>query len=506
MRRRTKGSERRGAAPVREGPGDRSPNPLLTVRLWGLADRRLDVALTLALLAMLALSRLAAFPASIWDQDEAYFSTAVVHFDPLANHPHPPWFPLWILLGKLLAPLVRDPALGLRMLSSLSSVWIVFPLTTLWSRLLRRDLAVVAATLYCMLPGVWLLSGRAFTEPAATALLALTAAAWFAWEHASSSVTGSLAAGACVLVRPHFVIAVLPLLVLALARRHDRRTAAALAAPAAIVVAAGFAWVVAAAGGLEPLAAALRTHAAIHFGELSGFTPSFAGLGLSRALVAPAAAVVWLVLAAVGSTAGWRAAHPATVAVLVVEVFLGALVLGASNPEHTRYWLPLLAFSSGLVVRGLTRLVRRWTSAAVTAAVVGSAIVVLPALPTYRSQPSPPVAATRFAFTRARVSGSVVVVDRTLVAFVDRERALRPFPGTVILDSQVELGETVPPPSFATVYLWSERRPSLVAHAEATRRFSCTIPLLRRVEQARFLDLAVASGAQLRRASPVPTP
>ena len=68
-----------------------------------------------------------AFPASIWEQDEAYFGCGVLRFEPLANHPHPPWFPLWIGIGKLLNVLVGEPTLALQIASLAASVWVLFP-------------------------------------------------------------------------------------------------------------------------------------------------------------------------------------------------------------------------------------------------------------------------------------------------------------------------------------------------------------------------------------------
>jgi len=42
---------------------------------FSLQSRRLDLLVTAALIGIVVLSRIAAFPASIWDQDEAYFAT-----------------------------------------------------------------------------------------------------------------------------------------------------------------------------------------------------------------------------------------------------------------------------------------------------------------------------------------------------------------------------------------------------------------------------------------------
>ncbi len=478
----------------------RAPSPLFTLRLWGLARARADIVLTVALLLLLAASRWAAFPATVWDQDEAYFTAAVVHFNPLTNQPHPPWFPLWILVGKALASLLGDPARGLQLASAVLSVWVVFPLTSLWSKLLRRPLAVAAAALYCALPGVWLLSGRAYSGPAATALLALAAAAWFAWENRAARVLGSLAAGAAVLVRPHFVVAALPLLALALVRHSGRRQAMVqVLAPAAAMVTAGFAWVLVVAGGPGPLLGALEEHGAVHFSQLAGYHASFAGLGLARALVTPLAGAAWIALAAIGVLVARRSVPGTLAVVAAVLVPLGLLVTLAADPEHTRYWLPLLAFSSGLVVLGAARLLgRRVTAAVLFGAAASCGAVVFPALPHYRTNPSPAVAATRFAFARARARGSVVVADHTLDAFVVAERAERPFPGTVILDSAISRGETVPPPAFATVYLHAAGRPDLLERAEAERTFRCAVPLVQRIEGKRFLEVEVDTGAELR--------
>ncbi len=174
------------------------------------------------------------------------------------------------------------------------------------------------------------------------------------------------------------------------------------------------------------------------------------------------------------------------------------LVLSFSNPEHLRYWLAPLALSVGLVVIALTSVARQWAQVIVAFAVIGGAIPVLSALGAYRTQASPAVAATRFAFDRARESGSVVVVDRTLDAFVSLERGLRPFHGTVVMDYQIDFGETVPPPEFATVYLHDRRNPSLLERAASCRRFACSQPLLRRLEQGRFVELEVTTGTVLR--------
>src|SRR5580765_7197000 len=42
-------------------------------------------------------------PRTLWEADEHLFVAAVKSFEPLANHPHPPGYPLYVGLGKFAA-------------------------------------------------------------------------------------------------------------------------------------------------------------------------------------------------------------------------------------------------------------------------------------------------------------------------------------------------------------------------------------------------------------------
>jgi len=481
--------------------GDSGPSPLLSLRLLGLDHRAADVVASSAVVLALVVSRLLVVPASTWEQDEAYFAASVVDFDPLHNHPHPPWFPLWVLLGKLAHVVVGDPAAALCWVSLVFSVWLLFPLAALWSTLLRRELALAAALLLSFLPGVWILSARAFTEIAATALLALAFACWFGPDDRRWLLTGSLAAGACLLVRAHFGVALLPLAVVMMRRVRDWRGRLRILGPMAGLVAVGYGAVALLAGGPSSLVDAVGVHAALHFGQLDGFSSAFARSGLSRALVSPWLAGAWIALGLRGAVAVTRNRRLRTASVPLVGCVLAplaGLVVLASNPDHVRYAVPLLAFSSGLVVAAAASFVGRWALVAVVTAVVASCWQVLPEASGYRRQPSPVVAAVEHAFARARATGSVVVVDRTLAAFVELERMLRPFRGTVVYDHQLERGETAPPPDWATIFVFDRGHGMLLTRTVSTRSFACDRPLLRRLSQDRFLDLTVAEGADLR--------
>ena len=167
------------------------------------------LAVKVALVFLVCLSRAAVFPASIWEQDEAYFAAAVVDINLTDSAPHPPFFPLWIGIGRALHLLGLEPAASLQVAGAALGSLVLLPMVALWSRFLSPGLALAASCLGLFAPGVWLLSGRAFTGTAATALVVAALACWARPDPSRAWVAaGSVAAGLAVLVRPHFGLVV----------------------------------------------------------------------------------------------------------------------------------------------------------------------------------------------------------------------------------------------------------------------------------------------------------
>src|SRR5207248_5953187 len=54
-------------------------------------------------------SRILTAPRTPWENDEFLFAEAVRKFDPSQYHPHPPGFPLLVLIGKAFAWFIHDP-------------------------------------------------------------------------------------------------------------------------------------------------------------------------------------------------------------------------------------------------------------------------------------------------------------------------------------------------------------------------------------------------------------
>jgi len=446
-------------------------------------------------------SRAAVVPASIWDQDEAYLGLAVDHFDPAALHPHPPWFPLWVALGKGAAPFVSEPARGLQVMSAAAGAWTLFPLVALFSIWLRRDLAAAAAVLYLFLPGPWFLSGRAYSETPATFLLVVAAAWWMRREPGRSELAwGSLAAGLCVMLRPQFAPVILCLAgwrCLA-GRRRDR---VAVVGPLVGIVGPGVAGLVVAAGGFAVLRDALRSHLRFHLSGLENATVGLADLGISRALIRPELAIAWLVLSVVGFALWYRhrraVGSPSPLLLcgivpLVVTVFL------LSDPGHARYALLLLALSCGPVVLAAATVLRRLTLPAVAAAVAVSLGVGLPQAQSYRLVDSPVVRALTWADQEVgEAGGVVVVVDRTLVSFADYGAAAGTLRWPVVNDFQIETGAVTPREIEPAIAVFDAGRGGFVQHFETDETFSCSLPWVLRLGPDRFLDVTVTTGARV---------
>lgn len=486
------------AANVRWAP------PLPSFRLLGLQSRWKDIGLSAGLLCVLIACRWAAFPASIWEQDEAYFGCGVLLFDPTGNSPHPPWFPLWIAVGKLTRALGNSPTGGLQLVSAAASIVVIFPLLSLWSIWLRRELALAAALLYLFSPAAWVLSGRAFSEPLAVLLLMTALACW--WGPSIDNrwtLGGSCAAGLCLLTRAHFILPLLGAGLYHAFRLSTWKQRRALFMPALMLVAVGYGVVMIEAGGPGPLLAALHQHGAYHFGELGTADLSFEETGLARAFLVSWVALIWVVCALMGAWLAWRRRRllPGLVSLfLMVGIPLCFLVYGLSWAGHVRYALPLIALGWGFVVLVSARWWGRWSLALSVALVVVQAWAVLGQMGPYREEASPPVRAIEFCLAEAGRTGSVIIADRTLDAFFDYERLRRGIPGTVLHESQIGV-DTPSPPPWLTVAIYDEGRGRFVGSARSVTTFSCEPPWLRRLSQGRFLDISVAVGAEVHSAA-----
>jgi hypothetical protein len=91
----------------------------------------------------------------LWDHDSVQFALGVEKYDLAAHHPHPPGYPLWIAVLKLLAAVGIDPLHGMVGLAILGGALGAGCIVLLAERLAGRPAALFAAALYIFNPLLW---------------------------------------------------------------------------------------------------------------------------------------------------------------------------------------------------------------------------------------------------------------------------------------------------------------------------------------------------------------
>lgn len=167
------------------------------------AERRSLIVLSI----LVALTRFLALSRTLWDWDEALFSLALHDYDVAAHHPHPPGFPLFVALARVLRVVVTSDFRALQLVTMLGAV-LAFPALWLLARTLKLPpvTAAVAATLFSFLPNVWYFGGTAFSDvPAAVAVVA-SAALLLRGEDRRCYLLGCLLLGVSIAFRPQNVM------------------------------------------------------------------------------------------------------------------------------------------------------------------------------------------------------------------------------------------------------------------------------------------------------------
>lgn len=398
------------------------------VRPLGLTEQPgRDCFFTVVVVAAVAASRWLAFPASIWDRDEAIFAQALVDFAPQANVPHPPFFPLWVGLGRLMHTLLPgvEPESILQGLSAVFSVWTLFPLAALASLVMSRRHATVSALLYLAVPAVWLFAGRAFSGTMATALLIAAAAHLLNPDPSpGSAAAGAGYLAACLLTRPQLLPVAIALCVWHTTRASTFRTRILpwlLPLMVGLPVATYF---VLRCGGAAATLSLIRNHAVYHFGKYGSSTWSVGDLGVLNAAGGTLQGLVWLALAVEGFVVLFRSARrrPAALGMLAAAAFPAIYyAVFAHNATFIRYALPWYALTAPAVVVAVTAMLGSGRKGAIGLAVLIALVSsqVVPSLGSYRSRPAPIVGALD-EISGLDAQGDIhLLVDHNLATYVD---------------------------------------------------------------------------------------
>ena len=145
-----------------------------------------------------AATRPLAMARSPWAWDEMLFTCAARAYDVTQHHPHPPGYPLFIVLGKLARLIVRDDFRALQAVNLVAGA-LLFPAVFFLARelQLRFETAAIAGVLCAFLPTVWFYGGTAFSDVTSIVIIVFAAALLL-----RGSPAGAFLLGCAIAIRP----------------------------------------------------------------------------------------------------------------------------------------------------------------------------------------------------------------------------------------------------------------------------------------------------------------
>ena len=165
------------------------------------------------LFAVCAATRFLAMARSLWDWDEVLFCLGMRAYDVTNHHPHPPGFPVYIGLGKLVRFVIHDDFRALQAIN-LAAGMLVFPAVFMLARELRFrfSTAAVAGVLCAFLPNVWFFGGTAFSDVPSIVLVVYAVAFLFrGCRDANAYLIGAFLLALAVGIRPqNFLVGLFP--------------------------------------------------------------------------------------------------------------------------------------------------------------------------------------------------------------------------------------------------------------------------------------------------------
>jgi hypothetical protein len=212
-----------------------------------------------------AATRFLAVAKTLWDWDEALFCLGIRSYDVTAHHPHPPGFPVYIALGRIVRTVVHSDFRALQTVNVIAAM-LVFPAIFFLARELRLPFvtATIAGALCAFFPNVWFFGGGAFSDIPSLVLVVFAVAFLFrGCRDANAYLIGAALLALAAGIRPqNFVIGLAPGLLATWYRaRAAWRDVVFAALVGAITVTVAFGGAIAATGGTKPYFDAAREHA-----------------------------------------------------------------------------------------------------------------------------------------------------------------------------------------------------------------------------------------------------
>jgi len=325
--------------------------------LWGLANPRLDLVLSLLTVVVLAVSRFALLASGPWEWDETIFARGMLHFELAAHFPQPPGFPGLLALGHLLLPLAGAPYRALQLISALASILALWPLAALGRRVAPRAVATSAALLVLFLPGPWLYSVRGFSSTAAVVLALWAASLLVGGLDGRHATVFTLLLTASFLVRPILLPTVALLWLIGVESIRPRRRMLPGVALGLVGIAVAVLVMVRLEGGWAAFVEPFVRHGDFHVARLHRNTRVLAEIGLLKGVGGLAAAAALTAGSMIGLVVWWRrvGARVALAWIAILGLTATQLIM-LQNRSYARYAVgvqmataPLLAAAGSLV-------------------------------------------------------------------------------------------------------------------------------------------------------------
>ncbi|MBI2835815.1 MAG: glycosyltransferase family 39 protein [Acidobacteria bacterium] len=361
-------------------------------------SRREWIALAAAAILMLAV-RAPFLSASLDEFDSINFDLGVHDYDPPAHRPHPPGYPVYILLAKLTHALFDSHGAGLGSLSVILGAASVVPVYLLFRQLASPATAALASLLTLFNPIIWFNSVRPMSDTTGFFFVVLSHCTLLYTVGRSATAWGVAAglSGLAVGVRIQALVLVLPLLLYGCARRRAYAPIAIAGFGAGVAM-----WLppmVYLSGGVDRLAESF----ALLVRDALPVEPLLSHLTVRAAAYAAADVLLgaWgdyrlgLVILALGVIGGarlvWSDRRRLAIALLLFAPY-GAYHYFTQMTEVLRYTIPivpLMAFpaASAFAFRALPA---RFVYAPAMAFIAVASALTVPALHAYKSTPSPP--------------------------------------------------------------------------------------------------------------------
>jgi Dolichyl-phosphate-mannose-protein mannosyltransferase len=198
----------------------------------------------------------------MWDWDEALFCLGMRSYDVTLHHPHPPGFPAYIAMGKVMRLFMPSDFRALQSVNIVAGA-LAFPAMFLLARELRLrfETSVIAGVLFAFFPNVWFFGGTAFSDVPSIVLVVFAVVFLLRGrDSARDYLIGTFLLAIAIGIRPQNLLVGLFPGAIATFRRRPRDIAAALLI--GIVVAGGaYAGAVHATGRLQDYINTVHRHA-----------------------------------------------------------------------------------------------------------------------------------------------------------------------------------------------------------------------------------------------------